>query len=159
MHTVREKGCQATKGSTQKSCDSGTLNCPKCPHFYTKRKEDLYYHLANYHAPQDKKLSTACTICLKEFPSFYSLQQHKRRKHGRSTKVGTKSSESLKKVPESEELDKNNEKLHWELSVCQHFLNRWKLGVIEYSISNCRNLIPAKLMENWRKCLKSLTAL
>ena len=78
------------------SCDSGTLNCPKCPHFYAKRKEDLRYRLAKHHAPQDRKLSTVCTLCLKEFPSCYSLQQHKRRKHGISTKVGTKSSESLK---------------------------------------------------------------
>ena len=77
----------------KKSCDSGTLKCPKCPHFYTKGKEDLNYHLAEHHAPQKKKLSTVCSICLEEFPSFYSLQQHKRRKQGTSTKVGTKSSE------------------------------------------------------------------
>ena len=39
----------------KKSCDSGTLKCPKCPHFYRKRKEDLTYHLAKHNAPQDKK--------------------------------------------------------------------------------------------------------
>ena len=65
----------------KKSCDSGTLNCPKCPNFCTKRKEDLNYQLAKHHAPQEKKLSTVCTICWEESPSFYSLQQHKRQKH------------------------------------------------------------------------------
>ena len=107
----------------KKSCDRSTLNCPKCQHFYTKRKEDLNYHLGKHHAPQDEKLNTVCTICLEEFPSFYSLQRHKRRKHGTSTKVGAKSRESLKEVLESEELDKNNEQLQQELSACQHFFD------------------------------------
>ena len=89
----------------KKSCDSGTLSCPKCPNFYTKKKEDLIYHLAKQHAPKDIKLSTVCTVCLEEFPSFSSLRQHKRRKHGTSTKVGSKSSKKLKEVLESEELD------------------------------------------------------
>ena len=81
----------------KQSCDSGTLSCPKCPNYYTQKKEDLNYHLAKHHAPKDVKLSTVCTVCLEEFPTFYSLQQHKRRKHGTSTKVGTKSSENSKK--------------------------------------------------------------
>ena len=100
----------------KKSCDSGTFNCPKCPHFYTKRKEDLNYHLAKHHAPQDKKLNTVCTICLEESPSFYFLQQHKRQKHQTWTKIGTKYSESLKEVVESEELHENNEQLQQEHS-------------------------------------------
>ena len=64
---------------------------------------------------------------MEEFPSFYSLQQHKRRKHGTSTKVGTKSSESLKEVLESEELDKNNEQLQQELSACKHFFDNTEM--------------------------------
>ena len=56
----------------KKSCDSGTLKCPKCPHFYTKRKKDLNNHLAKHHAPQEKKLSTVCSICLEE---FYCLEE------------------------------------------------------------------------------------
>ena len=67
------------------------------------------------------------TISLEEFPSFYSLQQHKRRKHGTSTKIGTKSSESLKEVLESEQLDKNSEQLQQELSACQHFFDNTEM--------------------------------
>ena len=134
----------------KKSCDSGTLKCPKCPHFYTKRKEDLNYHLDKHHAPQEKKLSTVCTICLEEFPSSYSLQQHKRRKHGTSTKVGTISSESLKEVLESEELDRTTNSYSRNLVPVNTSLTilRWRMGDIEYSILNCRDLIPAKLMKN-----------
>ena len=112
----------------KKSCDSGTLKCPKCPHFYRKRKEDLNYHLAKHNAPQNKKLSTVWTICLEEFPSIYSLQQHKRRKHGTSVKFWIKSSKSLKEVLELEQLDKNNEQLQQELSACQHFFDKTDVG-------------------------------
>ena len=69
------------------------------------------------------KLSTVCTLCLEEFSSFCSLQQHERRKHRTSTKVETKSSERLKQVLESEESDKNNEQLQQELSACKHFFD------------------------------------
>ena len=36
----------------KQSCDSGTLSCPKCPNFFTKKKEDLNYHLAKHHPPK-----------------------------------------------------------------------------------------------------------
>ena len=94
------------------------LFCPKCPHFSTKKKEDMIYQIAKHHAPKDTKLSTVCTVCLEEFASFPFLQQHKRRKHGTSTKIGTNSSEKLKEVLEAEELDKDNEQLQQKLSAC-----------------------------------------
>ena len=75
-------------------------------HISVQRREDLYYHIAKHHAPMDTKLSTICTECLEEFPSFSSLQQHKRRKHGTPTKGGTMSSEKFKEVLESEEQEK-----------------------------------------------------
>ena len=131
----------------KKSCNSGTL----------KRKEDLNHHLAKHHAPQDKKLSTVCTICLEEYPSFYSLQQHKRRKHGTLTKVGNKSSKSLKKVLKSEELDKNNEQLKQELSACQHFFDNtetenWIHRVFNLKLSKLdHSKINEKLKEVFEK--------
>ena len=82
----------------KKSCDCGTLSCPKSPNFYTQKKEDLNYHLAKHHATKDVKLKTVFTVCLEQFPISYSLQQRTRRKYGTSTKVGTKSSEKLKEI-------------------------------------------------------------
>ena len=145
----------------KKSCHSGTLNCRKCPHLYTKRKEDLNYHLAKHHAPPDKKLSTVCTICLEELPSFYSLQQHKRRKHGKSIKVGTKFINTLKKVLESEESDRNNEQLQQELTACQHFFDHTEMENARHRVFNYKlsKLDPSEINENSKKCLKSLIAL
>ena len=141
----------------KQSCDSETLSCPKCPNFYTK-KEDLNYHLAKHHAPKDApKLSILCTVCLQEFRSFYSLQQRRRRKHGTSTKVGTKSSEKLKKVLESEELDQNNERLQQKLSACQHFFNDTEMENGRHQVFNFKlskldpNEINEKLKEIFAK--------
>ena len=91
--------------------------------FLLKVKRGFKYQLAKHHARQNKKLSTVCTTCLEEIQSFNSLQRHKRRKHGTSTKVGTKSSEKLKEELESEKMDQINEQLQQELCSCQHFDN------------------------------------
>ena len=120
----------------KKSCDSGTLFCPECPHFCTKNREDMNHHIAKHHAPKDTKLSIMCTVCLEEFPSFYSLQQHKRRKHGTSTKVGTKLSEKLKEVLESEELEMDNEQLQQELTSVQHFFDDTEMENGKHQVFN-----------------------
>ena len=141
----------------KKSFDSGTLNCPKCPHFYTKRKEDLNYHIAKHHAPQEKKIRTVCTICLEDFPSFYSLQQHKRRKQGTSTKVGTKSIKCLKEVLESEALNKKNEQLQQELTACQDVFDNTEMEKGRHRVFNFNfskfdpSEINGKLKEGFEK--------
>ena len=96
-------------------------------------------------------------MCLEEFPSFYSLQQHKRRKHGTSTKVGTTLSEKLKEVLESEELDQNNEQLQQELSASQHFFDDTEMENGRHWLFNFKlskldpNEINNKLRENFEK--------
>ena len=142
----------------KKSCDSGGLSCPKCRNFYTKKKEYLNDHLAKHHAPKDIKLSTVCTVCLEEFPSFYSLQQHKRRKNGTSTKVGIKSSEKLKEVLESEELDQNNEQLQQELSACQHFFEDMEMENGRHRVFNFKlsKLDPNEINDKLKEVLEKL---
>ena len=67
--------------------------------FLYKEERRLDYHISKHLTPKDTKLSTMCTVCLEEFPSFYSPPQHKKR-NGTSTKVGTTWSEKLKGVLE-----------------------------------------------------------
>ena len=139
----------------KKSCDSGTLTSPKCPNFYKKKKEDLNYHLAKHHAPKDIKLST---VCLEEFPSFYSLQQHRRIKHGTSIKVRNKSREKLKEVLESEELDPNNEQLQPELSACQHFFDDTEMENGRHRVFNFKlyKLDPNEINDKLKEVFKKL---
>ena len=118
----------------------------------------MNYHIAKHHAPKDTKLSTMCTVCLEEFPSFYSLQQHKRRKHGTSTKVGTKSSEKLKEVLESEELEKDNEQLQQELSACQHFFDDTEMENGRHQVFNFKlsKLDPHEINKKLKEVFEKL---
>ena len=95
---------------------------------------------------------------MEEFPSFYSLQQHKRRKHGTSTKVGTKSSENLKEVLESEELDRNNEQLQQELSACQHFFDNTEMENGRHRVFNFKlsRLDPSEINEKLKEVFEKL---
>ena len=113
----------------------------------------MNYHLAKHHAPQDKTLNKVCIICLEEFPCFSSVQQHKRRKYGTSTKVGTKSNESLKEVLESEELDKSNEQLQQELSACQHFFGNTEMENGRHRLFNFKlsKLDPSEINEKLKE--------
>ena len=118
----------------------------------------MNYHIAKHHAPKDTKLSTMCTVCLEELPSFYSLQQHKRRKHGTSTKVETKSSEKLKEVLESEELEKDNEQLQQELSACQHFFDDTEMENGRHQVFNFKlsKLDPHEINKKLKEVFEKL---
>ena len=48
---------------------------------YKKQGRDEH-HVAKKHAPASSKQSTMCSSCEQEFPSYYSLQQHRRKEHG-----------------------------------------------------------------------------
>ena len=93
--------------------------CPNC-HFYTKNKDEMNYHVAKKHAPPSSKQSTVCSSCEQEFPSYYSLQQHRRKEHGVKQRKPSDTVADLNKIVEDEGED--GEKLKEELGACQHFL-------------------------------------
>ena len=94
----------------------------KCPkhHFYTKSKEEMGYHVAKKHAQPSSKQSTVCPSCEQEFPSYYSLQQHRIKDHGAKQRKPSDTVAELNKIVE--EKGEDGEKLKEELSACQHFL-------------------------------------
>ena len=55
---------------SKKSCDNGTLKGPKCPHFYTKRREDFNYYLAKHHAPNKRSLVQCALYAWRNFQVF-----------------------------------------------------------------------------------------
>ena len=158
MHKVQQMVVKRYMTRYKQCCHSGTLFCPKRPDFSTKKKEDMKNHIAKHHAPKDTKLSTMCTLCLEEFPSFHSLQQHKKRKHGNSTKVGTKSSEKLKEVLESEELEKDNEQLQQELNACQHFFRDTEMENGRHQVFNLKlsELDPHEINKKLKEVFEKL---
>ena len=80
----------------------------------------MNYHVAKKHAPASSKQSTVCSSCEQEFPSYYSLQQHRRKEHGAKQRKPSDTVADLNKIVEDEGED--GEKLKEELSACQHFL-------------------------------------
>ena len=102
-----------------KSCQAGIIYCPDCKYF-TYNKQEMNYHVAKKHAPSTSVQSTVCSSCDQEFPSYYSLQQHRRKEHGAKQRKPSDTVAYLNKIVEEEGED--GEKLKEELSACQHFL-------------------------------------
>ena len=78
--TCGKCGTSVTKQklSRRKSrCSVGTLCCPKSPNFSTKLGVDLNYHIAKKQSATGPKNNHTCKECSIEFPSFYSLRDHK----------------------------------------------------------------------------------
>ena len=94
-------------------------NCPNC-YFYTKSKEEMNDHTVKKHAQPSSKQSTVFHACEQEFPSYYSLQQHRTKEHEAKQRKPSNTVVDLNKIVEEEVEDE--EKLKEELSACQHFL-------------------------------------
>ena len=107
--------------------------CPNC-HFYTKSKEEMGYHVAKKHAEPSLKQSTVCPSCEQEFPSYYFLQQHRRKEHGAKQRKPSDILADLKKIVKEE--GKYGEKLKEELSACQHFLIATEMENGRYKVFN-----------------------
>ena len=103
----------------RKSCQAGIISCPDCKYF-TYNKQEMNYHVAKNYAPSTSKQSTVCSSCEQEFPSYYSLQQHRRKEHGTKQRKPRDTVADLNKIVEEEGED--GEKLKEELSACQLFL-------------------------------------
>ena len=116
----------------QKRCEKQEENkCSKC-HFYTKNKDEMNYHVAKKHAPASSKQSTVYSSCVQEFPSYYSLQQHRRKEHGAKQRKPSDTVADLNKIVEDEGED--GEKLKEELGACQQFL-------VDTEMENGRNKV------------------
>ena len=79
-----------------------------------------------------------CSSCEKEFPSYYSLQQHRRKKHRAKQRKPSDNVADLNKIVEEEGED--GEKLKEEHSACQHFLvdteiKKGRLKVFNFQMS------------------------
>ena len=82
--------------------------------------QEMNYHVAKKHAPLSSKQSTVCASYEKEFPSFYSLEQHRRKKHGAKPRKPSDTMPDLNKIVE--EGREAGEKFEEEFSACQYFL-------------------------------------
>ena len=111
--------------------------------------------MAKKHAQPSWKQSTVCPFFEQEFPSYYSLQQHQRKKHGAKQRKPSDTVANLNKIEEEEGED--GEKLKEELSACQHFLvdteiEKGRHKVFNFQISKLdTKIINEKLEELFNK--------
>ena len=63
----------------------------------------MNYHVAKKHAPSISKQSMVCSSYEKEFPSYYSLQQHRRKEHGAKQRKPSDTVDDLNRSVEEED--------------------------------------------------------
>ena len=71
----------------KKSWASRTKSCPHCPNFFGRTQTEMDHHTATKHEKPSMIAKTKCNICKEEYPSFYSLQRHKKLVHGTTSRV------------------------------------------------------------------------
>ena len=100
----------------------GTLYCKKRNCIYaTKNAAELSYHIAKAHGAKIRNTLNKCVVCQKQFPSFYSLQLHRKKVHKASTKIESSSTNRVREI--MQKVDNDSESLKEELAACQHLLD------------------------------------
>ena len=87
---------------------------PNC-HFYTKSKEEMGYHVAKKHDQPSSKQWTIYPSCEQQFPSYCSLQQHRRKEHGAKQRKPSDTVADLNKIVEEEGEDVENSRKNFVL--------------------------------------------
>ena len=71
----------------KKSCASGTKSCAQFPNAFCKTQTEMDHHTATKHAIPSMIAETKCNNREEEYPSFYSLQRHKKSIHGTTSRI------------------------------------------------------------------------
>ena len=108
----------------EQSCDNGTVSCPKCPNLYTKKREDLNFHLASI-MPRKMLNLLLCVLCAWKNSWALLPLTAQEEKACISKKIGTKSSETRRYLRNGGAGQKI-EKIQQELNACQLFLTNRK---------------------------------
>ena len=136
----------------RKSCVRGVISCPEC-NYCTYNQQEMNFHTSKKHVKSNPK-STKCVSCEKEFASYYSLQQHRKKDHGMKARKTSDPVADLNKILENEE---NNDQLRDELNACQHFLTDTEMENGRHKVFNFQlskldpNLINEKLDQVFEK--------
>ena len=136
----------------KKSCTSGTKSCPQCPNFFCKTQTEMDHHTATKHAIPSM-IAKTCSFCEEEYPSFYSLQRHKKSVHGTTSRI-----QNVNVNLDAFMGDYDDQALRQELTACQHFLVdsefvRGRQHVFNFASTN---VTPKFLREKIQQVFESL---
>ena len=136
----------------RKSCVRGVISCPECS-YCTYNQQEMNFHTSKKHVQSNPK-STKCVLCEKIFPSYYSIQQHRKKDHGMKARKTSGSVAGLIKILENEE---DSDQLRDELNACQHFLTDIEMENGRHKVFNFQlskldpNLVNEKLDQVFEK--------
>ena len=107
-----------------------------------QKSAELSYHIAKANGAKVRNTLNKCVVCQKQFPSFYSLQPHRKKAHQASTKVGSSSTNRVREI--MEKIDNDSKSLKEELAACQHLFDNMhaehgRQEVINFSLSDLDN--------------------
>ena len=136
----------------RKSCVRGVISCPEC-RYCTYNQQEKNFHTSKKHSKSTPK-STKCVSCEKEFASYYSLQQHRKKDHGMKARKTSDSVADLNKILENEEV---SDQLRDNLNAYQHFLTDTEMENGRHKVFNFQllkldlNLVNEKLDQVFEK--------
>ena len=113
----------------------------------------MNFHTSKKHV-KSTPMSTKCVSCEKEFPSYYSLQQHRKEDHGLKARKTSDSVADLNKILENED---NSDQLRDKLNACQQFLTDTEMENERHKVFNFHlskldpNLVNKKLDQFFEK--------
>ena len=99
----------------------------------------MSYHIAKAHGAKIRNTLNKCVVCQKQFPSFYSLQLHRKKVHQDNAKVASSSTNRVREI--MQKVDNDSESLKEELAACQHLLDNMhaehgRQEVFKFSLSD-----------------------
>ena len=107
---------RANAARHRNSCVRGVISCPECS-YCTYNQQEMNFDTSKKHLNSTPK-STKSVLCEKKFPSYYSLQQHRKKVHGLKARKTNDSVADLNKILENEE---DSDQQRDELNTSQHF--------------------------------------
>ena len=127
----------------KKICSAGTLYCTRSPHFFTKSRDGLIYHITKQHSAAGPSITCKCKLCHAEIPGFYALRQHKNTQHGTRIGFGARNIDVEDIVG-----DVDNRSLTEELQSCRLFLVDSEIQKGRHSVFNfVVNNLTAQVIE------------
>ena len=119
------------------------MYCTQCPNFFTKSRDDLFYHIAKQHSAAGPSKTYKCKLCHAEFPGFYALRQHKKSQHGTEIGFGASNIDVEDIVG-----DADDQSLREELQSCRDLLVDSELQEGRHSVFNFAvNNLTAQVVE------------
>ena len=92
---------RANAARHRKSCVRGVISCPECS-YCAYNQQEMIFHTSKKHVKSTAK-SAKCVSCEKDFRSYYSLQQHRKKAHGLKARKTSESVADLNEILENEE--------------------------------------------------------